>query len=72
VTHQRALQMQRAAARLCTLHTRVLCELLTEIGRVHDIEDDVLQRAEKFSQVDPDLLRALGGDQFPPRIRRVV
>ncbi len=65
-------RLERAADRLHSLPPRIIFELLTELGRVHDITGDVVARAEKFAAVDPDLLRALGGDRFPPRIRAVA
>ena len=69
MTPQRTLRMQRVAARLCAHHPRVLCELLVEIERVEHI--DVLSRAERFASLDPEILRAVGGDRFPVRVRGV-
>lgn len=66
------LRLARAAERLCTLHPRVVAELLAEIGRAYDIADDVLCRTEAFAATDPDILRAVGGNRFPPSIREVA
>jgi hypothetical protein len=64
----RDLRLQRDCQRLCELGPRAVFELLAEIGRAHLIRTDIEQRAAAFAAIDPDLLEALGGRSFPPRV----
>ena len=58
---------QRRAERLCALGPRAIDELLKDIakatGRGPCVEHVADQYAERLS---PELLRAVGADQFPP------
>jgi hypothetical protein len=62
------LRLERASTTIARLPPRVICELLTEIGRANHIVDDVIARAELFSTPDADRLAAAGGDRFPRRV----
>ena len=56
------LRRQRQIEHLHLLGPRAVGELLREVA-----EDDDLDRAlEAYGRLTPDLLKALGGDQFPP------
>jgi hypothetical protein len=58
---------QRNVDRLLELGSRVLYEILTELGRrtMHMIT--IEQVVERYARLDPDKFHVLGGDQFPPR-----
>jgi hypothetical protein len=58
---------QREVETICRT-PRLVFELLNEIGRYHGIVDDIDRRLERYAALDLDLLRALGGDRFPPSI----
>ena len=67
--HAQALRRQRHIEQLHRLGPRVLAELLAEIERHHpEIVDDIDRRLARYAELDPEILRALGGDRFPPRI----
>ncbi|HZU91686.1 MAG TPA: hypothetical protein VE993_20715, partial [Stellaceae bacterium] len=59
------LRRQRQVERLCRT-PRLVLELLDELARAHGIAADIDRRLVDYSRLDPDLLRALGGDRFPP------
>ena len=60
--HAADLRRQRQIEHLHLLGPRAVGELLREVA-----EDDDLDRAlEAYGCLTPDLLKALGGDQFPP------
>ncbi len=60
--HVADLRRQRQIEHLHLLGPRAVGELLREVA-----EDDDLDRAlEAYGRLTPDLLKALGGDQFPP------
>ncbi len=59
--HAADLRRQRQIEHLHLLGPRAVGELLREVA-----EDDDLDRAlEAYGRLTPDLLKALGGDQFP-------
>jgi hypothetical protein len=47
-------------------------ELLDEIGRHHDIGEDIDRRLEKYAELDPDMLASVGGDRFPESPMRAI
>jgi hypothetical protein len=51
--------------RLHRLGPRPLGELLLELGRVHQIEADVTWRLERIAMLDPAVVAALGGRDWP-------
>jgi hypothetical protein len=58
---------QRAVARVDALGSRPTFELVDEIIRHHpDLEDEIDKRIDKYADLDPDLLKYLGADRFPP------
>jgi hypothetical protein len=65
------LRQQRAVERVCKI-PRLVAELLAEIGRAHNIEDDIAARLQRYAAVDHDLLAALDVDRFPVAPIRVV
>ncbi|MFC7332929.1 hypothetical protein [Rhodocista pekingensis] len=68
-----AQRRQRHAATLHRLGPRAVLELLEELERAHRLPpgalDDLL---DSYATLDPAVLRALGGDRFPPRPIREV
>jgi succinylglutamate desuccinylase len=54
-------------ARLHALGSRPTFELVDEIIRHHpDLEDEIDKRIDKYADLNPDLLKHLGADRFPP------
>lgn len=66
------LRLQRAVERLHDLPARVNFEFLLELAETTGTFALVVERAEAFATLDPDVLRAVGGDRFPPLPLRVV
>jgi hypothetical protein len=65
------LRRQRQVEQICRT-PRLVAELLTEIARHHEIEADLDQRLERYAAIDPDVLKAVGGDRFALPPTRVV
>src|SRR2546430_13971325 len=65
------LRQQREVERICKI-PRLVAELLAEIGRRHGIEDDIAARLQRYAQLDPDLLTAVGADRFPAAPLRLI
>ena len=62
-----ALRQQRQVQALHDLGPRALHEFLVELGRHHPgIAADGDRLLAKYAAADPLILRALGGDKFPP------
>ncbi len=59
-----ALRLRHLAGRVHQLGPRPLFELMCEIAG----GADPLSRFEVYAGIDPDLVRALGGDQLAPTI----
>jgi hypothetical protein len=66
------LRFQRAVGQLHRLGPRTLLELLREIGRERLISTYMEDKVGIYARLDAEILRALGGDRFPPRPLRVV
>ncbi len=68
-----AIKFQRLVGHLHALGPRPVAELLTElVGHDEQARSDVLHLLEKYSGLDPALVRALGGSVFPaPPIHEV-
>ncbi len=60
------IKFQRLVGHLHALGPRPVAELLTELGG-HDEQArrDILHLLEKYSGLDPALVRGLGGSSFP-------
>jgi hypothetical protein len=69
----RRLRRQLLASAVHKLGERALFELLDELARHHDIGDDIDRRLRRYAdRLNPELLRAVGGDRFPPTPLRAV
>ena len=67
------LRLQRGAEHLHRLGARALAELLAELARDRCDLAGTLDRLDAWrAGPSPELLRAAGGDRFPPRPLRVV
>jgi hypothetical protein len=64
------LRRQRQAERIWNLGARVLYELLREIEKYGIVDLDV--RLERYARLDPDILRLVQADRFPPSPIRLV
>jgi hypothetical protein len=60
------LRRQRQCAKLYQLGPRPLFEFLTELALEHDMGSTIDRKLSLYSGLDVDLVRALGGDHFPP------
>jgi hypothetical protein len=69
---QQRLRRQHLARQVHHLGPRVLFEFIDELDRHHRLGDDLDRRLEKYASADPDLLRAFGGDRFPPLPTRQI
>jgi hypothetical protein len=58
---------QRNVDRLPELGSRVLYEMLTELGRRTMHMTTIEQVVERYARLDPEKVRVLDGDRFPPR-----
>ena len=60
------LRFRRNVERVCSLGTRVVSKLLNEIGAERAIQHLIDRKVERYADLDPSELAALGGDDFPP------
>ena len=68
-----SLRLQRGAEHLHSLGSRALAEMLAELARDRCDLADTLDRLDAWRDgLTPELLRAAGGDRFPPRPLREV
>ena len=64
---QQRLRRQHLARQIHRLGPRVLFEVLDEIAQQHGIAEDVDRRLGAYvDRLSPAMLRATGGDRFPP------
>ncbi len=67
------LKFRRDVERILALGPRPIIELLIEIGEQRLCRTYVEQRVQRYSEIDPEHLAALGGDKFPrPPLYEVV
>ena len=59
------VRFQRMTEKVCALGPRVVGELLAEIGEQRACRIFIDQRLEAYAALGPEILRELGGDQFP-------
>jgi hypothetical protein len=63
-------RLQVLAQHLHDLGARAIFELLLEPVTAHGT--NVIDRLEAYGRIDPEILKALGGHQFPPRPLHLV
>ena len=61
-----ALQRQRNIRAVHDLGRRAFDELLIEIGTEFGITAFINQKIERYAGLDPEAVRLVGGDRFPP------
>ena len=66
------LPFQRKITRLHSLGARALGEFLAELGAERSITTIIDQKIDTYIELDPETLRATGGDRFPPMPPHVV
>ena len=59
-------RLQRDIEKVHRLGPRAIYHLLDEIGCRHSCRTFIEERASRYAKLDPDIVRELGGDQFPP------
>ncbi len=59
------LKFHRQVERLHRLGPRAVGELLIEIGEQRSCRTFIDQRLDAYSRLDPELIRKLGGNEFP-------
>ncbi len=65
-------RFERLIERVHALGPRVVSELLAEIAIATGEPGLIADHVEKYSRLDPAVLRAIGGDKFPPMPLEVV
>ena len=65
-------RLEHLVERVHALGVRPLAELLAEIATVTGQHVRVVDLVEEYAQLDPAVLRFLGGDRFPPMPLGVV
>jgi len=63
---------QRPIEHLHHLGARAVSEFLLELAREHGLGDEIARKLESYAALDPDIVRALRGDRFPPAPLRIV
>ena len=66
------LQYRQTVERVHSLGSRVLAELLAELGIERKIMPGIREKLERYGSIDPQTLHALGGDKFSPTPLREV
>ena len=66
------LRVQRKAARLRRLGDRAVYEEFAQIARDHDLGGDVADLLDRFAQLNPEVVYALGVDRLPPPPHHLV
>jgi hypothetical protein len=66
------LRLQRGVERLHRLGARPLYELFIELGKELLIRSEIAAKVMRYAQLDPDIVRSIGADQFPSRPVHVV
>ena len=63
--HIRDLRLQRDIEKLHQLGPRAIYEMLDEIGCRHSCRAFIEDRASRYAELDPAIIKELGGDNFP-------
>ena len=66
------LQYRQTVERVHSLGSRVLAELLAELGIERKIMPGIREKLERYADIDPEALRVAGGDKFWPAPLREV
>ncbi len=60
------MQFRQAIERVHSLGSRALAEMLAELGVERSIMPAIHEKLERYGSINPEALRALGGDRFSP------
>jgi hypothetical protein len=63
----RDTRFERNVGRLHAMGPRALAEFLAELGADSYRMTAIESALERYGRLDPDIVRGLGGDHFPPR-----
>ena len=66
------LRHERMVESVHALGVRPLAEMLAEIAVATGRPDIVADRIEAYARLDPEIVRFLGADRFPPSVLGVV
>lgn len=66
MTPDERIHLERLAAHLCRLGPRAVAEALVELADHGD-----LTRLDAYRRLSPEMLAAVGADQFPPAVCEV-
>jgi hypothetical protein len=69
---QRDLHFRHGVARLHALGPRILYEALSEFAAARLCRFELEEPVGRYAELDPELVRALGADRWPPLPIRVV
>ena len=59
-------RFERQVEHLHRLGPRAVAEFLIEIARGTGQSSFIMDRLQAYARLDPEILRAVGGDRFPP------
>ncbi len=65
-------RFERMVEHLHSLGPRPTAELLAEIAADTGATNLVVGLVEKYAELDPEIVRAVGGDRFPPSVLGVI
>ena len=65
-------RFERLIERVHALGVRPLAEMLAEIAVATGRPDIVADRVEAYARLDPEIVRAIGGDKFPPMALELI
>jgi hypothetical protein len=66
------LRFERNVQLLHDLGARAVFELLRELAAARSIRSEIEALVERYGRLDAEIVRAIGGDRFPPRPLRMV
>ena len=65
-------RFERHVIRVHSLGPRPLAEMLIEIATATGSPDLIADRLQAYAALDAEIVRAVGGDRFPPNVWEVV
>jgi hypothetical protein len=66
------LRRRRQCELIWMLGARVFFELIDELDRRHGLGADLDARLARYARLDPEILAAIGANQFPPAPLHIV
>jgi hypothetical protein len=66
------LRRRRQCELIWRLGARVFFELIDELDRRHGLGADLDARLARYARLDPEILAAIGANQFPPAPLHIV